>query len=156
MEQFKTDNDWNLPINENKIDSAKVINPKISVRWEHRTDKVNLRDNEWMDQIFALALKNGHMLTEDNEDHRYFSHASYMATDDYGRHLYYVEAYYYIYPEDNSQIYYVRHLLEMIAIINPDGTFDSEIFMIELEDKANYQEQIRDLKIANGWDQPLK
>lgn len=156
MEQFKADNDWNLPINENKLDSAKITTPKISARWEHRTDTVNLTDEKWMKQIFALALKNGHMLTEANEDHRYFSYASYMATDDYGRRLYYVEAYYYVYPENDSQIHYIRYFLEMIAIINPDGTFDSDTFMTELEDKTNYQEQIHNLKISNSWDQPLE
>lgn len=154
IEEFKAENDWGLPIDESKLDSAEIVLPKIAARWEHRKDSVNLAQLEWEEQIIALAHKNGHEFDE-NEDF-YFSHASYMATDAYGRRLYYVEGYYYIYPDDDSHIWYVKYDLEMIAIINPDGTFDGETFMVELEDKANYQEQIRDLKIANGWNQPLE
>lgn len=154
IEEFKTENDWNLPINENKLDSTEITKYTISARWEHRKDSVNLNQHQWEEQICALAHKNGHVF-DDNEKF-YFSYTNYMATDDYGRKLYYVEGYYYEYPENNSNIYYVRHYLEMIAIINPDETFNSETFMVELKDKANYQEQIHDLKIANGWNQPIE
>lgn len=153
MDAFKEANDWGLPLNESKLDSAEITLPKIAVRWEHRKDSVNLSQQKWEKQIVSVAHKNGHVF--DADEAFYFEHATYMATDDYGRRLYYVEGYYYIYPENDPHIWYVKHLLEMIAIINPDGTFDSEIFMVELTDKANYQEQIRDLKIDNGWDQPL-
>lgn len=154
MEKLKADNDWGLPIVEGKLDSAEIVLPKISARWEHRKDSVNLAQTDWEKQIIAVAFKNGHVFDE-NEDF-YFSHANYMATDDYGRRLYYVEGYYYEYPEDDSHIWYIKYDLEMIAIINPDGSFNAEAFMVELEDKANYQEQIRDLKIANCWDLPIE
>ncbi len=157
MEDFKRANDWNAPIDESKLESAEIGAPIIPARWETRTDKVNLPDYKWEDLIFEYAEKNGHKLGDENNTDKYFSHEQWMATDNYGRRLYYVEAYYYIYPpaEESTQILYERHYLEMIAIINPDGGFDSEIFMTELADKVNYQEQIRELKLANGWNQPL-
>ena len=154
MEKFKAENDWDLPVDESKLDSAEITTQKIAARWEHRKDSVNLTQSDWEEQIISLAHKNGHKFNPDEDF--YFSHASYMATDDYGRRLYYVEGYYYEYPEDDSHIWYILYYLEMIAIINPDGSFDSETFMVELEDKANYQDQIRDLKIANGWDKPIE
>ena len=89
------------------------------------------------------------------EYYRYFSHENYMATDDYGRRLYYVEAYYTIYFTDSKDINYITYYLEMIAIINPDGSYNPDTFMTELKDKTNYQEQIKELKLANGWNHPL-
>ena len=156
LDQFKIENDWDAPINENKLESAAIVTPKIPVRWEHRTDKVNLSRQKWEEWIFEVALKNGHEVSEENG--RYFSHVNWMATDNYGRRLYYVEAYYYIYPsesaEENTHVTSIRYFLEMIAIIHPDQTFDRETAMVELVNKVDYQEQIRQLKLANEWNQP--
>jgi len=154
MEKFKADNDWSLPMDESKLDSAEITTQKIAARWEYRKDSVNLSQAEWEEQIVALAHKNGHVF--DERESFYYSYESYMATDDYGRRLYYVEGCYYDYPEDESQVWYVRYYLEMIAIINPDGTFDGDSFMVELEDKANYQKQISELKLANNWNEPIE
>ncbi len=159
LEAFKAGNDWNAPINEEKLDSAPILLPKISVRWGSRKDSVNLSNSKWEEQIFALAEKNGHNLPDESRDAKYFSHVNWMATDDYGRRLYYVEGYYYIYGDEsgeNSHVIYTRYFLETVAIINPDKTFDTDTFMVELVDKVNYQEQIKALKLANGWDTPLK
>ena len=158
LETFKKDNDWNAPINEAKLDSVPIDAPTISVRWGSRKDKVNLLNTEWEEQIFALAKKNGHQFSEERTDSKYFSHANWMATDDYGRRLYYVEGYYYRYGDeigDDPHLVYTCYYLEMVAIINPDKTFDTDTFMVELVDKVNYQEQIKALKLANGWDTPL-
>lgn len=157
LEAFKADNDWNSPMDESKLDRAEIKAPKLAVPWVYRTDEVNLSDDQWKVGIFAVARKNGYEITEEDEQRGYFSHANWMATDDYGRRLYYVEGYYYVYSEEDEPIQYnTTYLLEMVAIIYPDGTFDPESFMVELEDKANYQEQIRELKLANGWDQPIE
>ena len=154
INEFKSNNGWGLPIDESKLDSAEIESPMIAARWEHRKDSVNLSQLQWEEQIISIAHQNGHVF--DEKEDFYFSHVSYMATDDYGRRLYYVEGYYYEYPDDDSHIWYIKNDLEMIAILNPDGTFDRDIFMIELEDKANYQEKICELKIANNWDDPIE
>ncbi len=157
LEAFKADNDWNSPMDDSKLDSAQIRAPKLAVPWVYRTDEVNLSDDQWKVRIFAVARKNGYEITEEDEQRGCFSHANWMATDDYGRRLYYVEGYYYVYSEEDEPIQYnTTYLLEMVAIIYPDGTFDPESFMVELEDKANYQEQIRELKLANGWNQPIE
>lgn len=43
----------------------------------------------------------------------------------------------------------------MIAILMPDESYNKDTFMVELEDMTNYQEQMRELKAANGWNTPL-
>ena len=159
LEAFKADNDWNTAIVEEKLDSAPIDAPTITVRWGSRKDSVNLLNSEWEEQIFALAEKNGHQFSKERTDSKYFSHVNWMATDNYGRRLYYVEGYYYLYGDenvDNPHCNYTRYYLEMVAIINPDKTFLTDTFMVELTDKANYQEQIKALKLANGWDTPLQ
>ena len=157
LEAFKADNDWNAPMCEEKLDSAPIILPTIAVRWGSRKDSVNLLNTQWEEQIFAYAEKNGHDLPDGPYD-KYFSHANWMATDDYGRRLYYVEAYYYVREDElieDPNFVYKCCFLEMVAIIRPDRTFDTNTFMIELADKVDYQEQIKELKQANGWDTPL-
>ena len=79
-----------------------------------------------------------------------------MATDSYGRRLYYIESQYYVHSEDGAYPSSVEeYYLEMLAIINPDGSYDEEIFMIEIADKYNWQDQLKELKEANGWNQPF-
>ena len=43
----------------------------------------------------------------------------------------------------------------MLAIINPDGSYDADTFIIEIEDKLNFHDQLRELKDTCGWNQPL-
>lgn len=156
LDKFKQLNDWNSPFAQEKCDSAKIDPQSIAVRWGSRTDEVNLADDVWFEQVFALATKNGHELNEDNQDSRYFDHASIMTTDAYGRKLYYVEGYYYVYSQDStSPLVYTRYFLEMVAIINPDGSFNPQTFMVEISNMCSYHEQISQLKTANGWGTPL-
>ena len=156
LNDFKTGNDWNSPINEGKLDNAEINTPPLIYRWSYRTDTVNLWQEEWLDAMVKVAEKNGHLISTAEEDDIYFDHASWMATDSYGRRLYYVEGYYYLYDEDDVNLVYRRYFIETVAIINPDGSFDSDTFMVELVDKTNYQEQIRELKEMNGWNKSLE
>ena len=158
LEGLKAVNDWGLPINEEKLESEKIDPKGIQYRWSTRIDSVNLWDYEWLEAVLELARQTGHPITDEIvDDHAYFDHASYMATDDYGRRLYYVECYYYVYPEDTtSNVIYTRYYLEMVAILNPDGSYDADTFMVELADKTDYHGQISDLKIDNGWNTPYE
>ena len=152
MLNFKYLNDWNTPLKYEKMESANISTQVIVYRWGFRENIVNLPDYKWKEEVFRVATHNGH---KTEEYYRCFSHENYMATDDYGRRLYYVEAYYTIYFTDSKDINYITYYLEMIAIINPDGSYNPDTFMTELKDKTNYQEQIKELKLANGWNHPL-
>lgn len=153
LERLKKINDWGLPMNEDKLESAILADIPITNHWDDRVGSVNLDEAVWTREMFKLAAKNGHALDEKNEDRRYFSYMRWMATDGYGRNLYYVEGYYYVYPDD-PQINYVEHYLEMIAIINSDGSYDGDVFMMELSNKTKYHESLRELKRLNGWNKP--
>ena len=157
IEKFKIRNDWNKPINDSLLDSAEMISPKLESKWDGRPDTVNLSDETWLFHMLATAEREGHDFSRVEEDDKHFSEAIWMATDDYGRRLYYVEGCYYLDgSEDEPQIRYREKYLEMIAIINPDGSFDPDSFMAELYDKADYQGQISELKEKCGWDQPIE
>ena len=153
IETLKAMNDWGEPIKEEKLDSAPIITFPIEFAFIGRIDSVNLSDEEWERQMSAVLLKNG----MDVYKHYLSPNAIWMATDDYGRRLYYVEGEYTEHPIENDEphINCIIHYLEMIAIINPDGSFNEDTFMAELMDKTNYQEQLRELKAANGWNRPL-
>ena len=110
-------------------------------------------------QVLLLARKNGLDIPfKEWFSLRFFTYAYWMATDAYGRRLYYVEGIYTTYPteEDNTHVEYSERYFDMIAIINPDGSFNEDIFMAELADRADYQASLRVLKAANGWNQPLE
>ena len=108
--------------------------------------------------MLDLAVKNGHNVPENYLNGRdgMNIYDIYMATDAYGRELHYIESDYHVYTEDG--IYpegYTTYYLEMLAIINPDGSFDRESFMIELSDICDPDEEMRILKERCGWNQPL-
>lgn len=159
LTQFKAQNDWDLSINEQKLEKAPITSPMLIYRWSHRGDgiTVNLQESDWTEVMAEVAIQNGHEITDDNKYTVYLNYVSWMADDDYGRSLYYVDGRYYVYgdKEDyhiSSRCYY----LEMVAITDPDGSFDPDTFMMELKDKANYQSVIKELKQLHGWNKPLE
>ena len=158
LSAFKEQNDWDEPITEQKLDSADIILPGISSPWEYRKGDLTLSKEEWKKNLFAIGQKNGHNIPEDyltgyNGINIY---DNWMATDSYGRQLFYIEAEYCVYSEEGVfPSTYTWFYLEMFAIINPDGSYDGETFMIEIEDKLNFHDQLRELKDTCGWNQPL-
>ncbi len=160
IEELKAMNDWNAPLNQAKLDSAPIIPIIIESHYmTQRVDSVNLSELAWEKHVLSLARKNGlDIHFKEWLSLSFFTYAYWMATDAYGRRLYYVEGIYTTYPteEDNTHVEYSERYFDMIAIINPDGSFNEDIFMAELVDKTDYQEPLRALKAANGWNQPLE
>ena len=158
LANLKEINDWNKPIDESLLESADITRPALSGPWSFRKDKVNLKDEVWKEEIFGVATKNGHNIPSEyiSGYHGTNVYENWMATDTYGRRLYYVECSYYVYNEDpTSNVLNTEYFLEMIAILMPDESYNKDTFMVELKDKTNYQEQMRELKVANGWNTPL-
>lgn len=158
LASLKKMNDWNEPLNESLLESAEITHPKLTAPWSFRKDTVNLKDDVWKEEIFSVAIKNGHNIPAEYISGYYGTNVyeNWMATDNYGRRLYYVECNYSVYNEDpRSNVSSVRYNLEMIAILMPDESYNKDTFMVELEDMTNYQEQMRELKAANGWNTPL-
>lgn len=163
LDALKARNAWDAPIDESRLDSAEIQTPALEARWSDRTDSVNLTDDEWLEALVQLAIRHGaplEKLPDGRYDKVYFDHATYMATDAYGRRLYYAQIYYYVYPEvtdiDSINLPYFRYKVETVAIINPDGSYDPETFAVELHDKVDYQDQIREHKNTHGWNTPIE
>ena len=158
LASFKRQNDWNTPIDESKLENAAIASSVLIYRWSHRGHDadVELNSDDWRDVMIDVAIKNGHNIESEDANGVYLSYVSWMATDDYGRNLYYVDGCYYVDGDsEDVHISYRKYYLEMVAITKPDGSFDPDTFMMELEDKANYQGVIRELKEINGWNQPV-
>lgn len=158
LESFKAQNDWDAPIDEGKLESAEITSPMLPYRWSRRGDALGMGEfaDAWEPAMIDVAIANGHNIDVEDPYCAYLSYVSWMATDSYGRNLYYVDGYYYVDGDaDDPHLDYRCYYLEMVAIINPDGSFDPDTFMMELTDKANYQGVIRELKEINGWNQPL-
>ena len=158
LESFKAQNDWDAPIDEGKLESAEITSPMLLYRWSRRGDALGMGEfaDAWEPAMIDVAIANGHNIDVEDPYCAYLSYVSWMATDSYGRNLYYVDGYYYVDGDaDDPHLDYRCYYLEMVAIINPDGSFDPDTFMMELTDKANYQGVIRELKEINGWNQPL-
>lgn len=159
LTQFKAQNDWDLSINEQKLEKAPITSPMLIYRWSHRGDgiTVNLQESDWTEVMAEVAIQNGHEITDDNKYTVYLNYVSWMADDDYGRSLYYVDGRYYVYGDkEDYNISQRCYYLEMVAITDPDGSFDPDTFMMELKDKANYQSVIKELKQLHGWNKPLE
>ena len=157
LDSFKRQNDWNAPIDESKLENAAITSPMLIYRWSHRGHDANIElySDDWRDVMIDVAIKNGHNIESEDTNGVYLFYVSWMATDDYGRNLYYVDGYYYVDGDsEDVHVSYRQYYLEMVAITKPDGSFDPDTFMMELEDKANYQSTIRELKKINGWNQP--
>lgn len=159
LDELKEKNDWNKPIDETKLESAKITKPRIANTWSYRTGKVITPFFEWRDLILAVAVENGHNVPESylegNSGMNIYD--SYMATDKYGRELHYIETDYNVYSDDGVYpSYYTTYYLQMVAIINPDGSFDPDSFMIELESIYDPADQINELKERCGWNMPYE
>lgn len=158
LADFKELNDWNKPMNEAKCDSAAIERQPINVTKNYRSGKLRLSMNTIEDHMKQIAIKNGHILPEEylNDYSSFYAEANWMATDSYGRELYYVYGYYYVYSEEGvfPSTMTVMYL-EMVAIVNPDGSTDPSTYMVELTDKLNCQDQLKKLKAENGWNTPL-
>ena len=157
LQEFKELNDWGLAFQEDKLESANIKKQALSVVKNYRSGKVKISINTWEKYMKSVGVKNGHNFDSHFEvNDSFYTVANWMATDKYGRELYYLEGYYYTYGDGTvPHLSYVRTYLEMVAIVNPDKTFNSETFMVELTDKYNCQAQLKALKEVNNWNKPL-
>ena len=71
----------------------------------------------------------------------------YLTSDSYGRMLYYVEV-----DLGNSYKWNTEFILAII--FNPDGSYDEETCVMELNDFYHEQDRLKEFKELNGWNQP--
>ena len=77
----------------------------------------------------------------------YYPSTRYLTSDSYGRMLYYAH--------DNHPKKYKEEMDCVLAIIfNPDGSYDEDTCVLELNDFYHEQDRLKEFKELNGWNQP--
>ena len=139
--ELKAKNDWGK-----KIDEDKCIQKPLTTR-----NSGNLKINDWTyNKIISAYAKSIGYKGDDN----IFRNSVYNTSDTYGRELYYVwgvgrdalgEG-----VSPNSVVQY----FEFAIIFNPDGTYNQETCIIEIDDIINFKEKLIEFKLLNNWNQP--
>lgn len=138
IEDLKTRNDWGKEINEEKL-----IKYEITRKKKDPNVKIEKKDFE------ALIRK----VTKDHgrnvEEPIPYPSIVYLTSDSYGRMLYYVEV-------DLSDDSKENTDFTLAIIFNPDGTYDEATCVLELNDFYHEQDNLKEFKERNGWNQPPK
>jgi hypothetical protein len=132
IEELKRANDWNRPLNEDKLVRAKIL--RTDNQWEAADVYVSSESRE---VAFLQVAKPG-------DDFLAFLFY-YFITDEYGRHLYFFRT------MDEDNVYTGSY----VVIFNRHGSFDRDTGIMEITDVYNYQDDLRVFKERNGWNTPL-
>lgn len=135
IEQLKSVNGWGEPIDEAKLSKHALRAPMTSHKEGIDANEIFNRVVFKIDDIYEslnsfpdnLNPETGTTLLVDS--------------DEAGNQFYYVYVY-------NDQ---VRHLRSYFMMLKNDGSYDPEIFIEEIDDLYQYQEQMHEFKIRNGW-----
>ena len=139
--KLKEKNDWGKPINENEC----VKKPFTT------QNSGELKIYEWVyNEIISAYAKGIGYKGNDN----IFRLSVFNTSDIFGRELYYVwgagrdvlgEG---VSPNSVSQCFHFA------IIFNPDGTYNQETCIIEIDDTINFKEKLIEFKLLNNWNQP--
>jgi len=125
---LKERNDWNQPLNFERVVRAAIIRTKPTGPINRRT----LREAHFA----ALGdYARGHVL------------AQFFTIDNYGRSIYLFSR------VPNSFANINNHFA--VVLFQPDGTFDEDIGIMALTELFHYQEILKEFMELNGWNQPL-
>jgi len=130
IERLKDVNSWNQPMS----DSSEFERVRI-VRQKERGSISGDKLNEVFHDIF-LNINEG--LTQNEASRMIF-----LRTDNYGRTVYVGIGH----GEKWDGIY-------IVVLFQPDHTFDIETGILMMEDRNNYQTELRLFMEANGWNEP--
>ncbi|AUD63295.1 hypothetical protein BK010_06715 [Tenericutes bacterium MO-XQ] len=142
INQLKTQNDWNLP-----LDDSKMIHFEITSLKEKPKSKISKDTFEIL--LKSLAQKSNYL--GDDDLYRY---SEYFLTDDYGRTMYYVygigrdmlgEG---VSPDSLIQYFHA------VIIFQSDGSYNLYHSIMELTDLQVYQSELQAFKILNNWNLP--
>ena len=126
IDNLKADNDWGEPLNEDEY-SSRPIKPKYSDFY-----RMGARD------IFISEI--------DVEDTLEVS-CGFTDYDGISKILFYIVTNEYIESDGD----YTHKQNFYVMIINEDGTYNKDEFLVEIDDLYNYQKQLHEFKISNGW-----
>lgn len=138
IEDLKTKNDWGKEINEEKFIKYEITRKK-------KKPNVKIERKDYQVLINKVAMDHGRIVDESKA----YPSTVYLTSDSYGRMLYYVEV-------DHHNIREKDMEFILAIIFNPDGSYDEETCVLELNDFYHEQDRLNEFKELNGWDQPLE
>lgn len=129
---LKEQNDWDEPLNEEKM-SSRPIAENASGR-----NTANACSEKIAEYVF---------LRECPQPEERIVQLIFVSSDDLGKSLFYVRTY----DESSSESNGFEYHDSFAIIINADGSYDTETFMLSIDNVLYYQHNIHELKQANGW-----
>jgi hypothetical protein len=139
---FKEMNDWGK-----ELDESKCVKYEIERLISNPTVPIEI---ELIEEIFESKK-----LDEQRREPkaRVSTHARYLASDAYGRILYDIYRNHVVVherenPSRHTTAYY------FVGIFNPDGSYNEDTCIMELEDLYAYQDELKAFKDQNGWNTP--
>lgn len=141
LSAFKALNDWGLPINETKCESAEIITKKS----EGNNNPGETKLEEYAEAYYERV---GRYIHPKNSNLARFS--SYITCDSYGRELYIIESW----VEDFSEKYETMTYYNLLMVIMPDGSCDTSTIIL-VENPYECCDAVKEIKQSNNWNTPL-
>ncbi len=136
INQFKSDNDWNKEIDVSKCMKAKISHKKPE-------GELSMDKYDFDEIVYSYAKANGYK----GFDNRTCKIAEYCNADAEGKELFYL---YCMSADKVSEDKTIYGYYVYAVIVNPDKTF-SENSIIEIKDKTQAHQIIKELKEKNSW-----
>ena len=141
IETLKQLNDWGKSLNLTKMQKTKIRRKKAK-------GKIKVND-DYFESIVKKYYKNSDIFVHP-KNVSFVWYFLFLTTDSYGRELYAIETMLYEYTEKTEICYNYGFLV----VVNPNKSYDLST-VIRIEDLKNTQEDVKSIKLQNGWNTPL-
>lgn len=126
IESLKEINDWGNPLDEGRMEKAKIIRKKTKRK----------EDKQYLEEIYNSYMEKNGVETS------YFSY-EYFLSDEYGRRI--------IVLYGSGIIENEFTVKSLVVVLQADGVCDSENGIMEFDDKYTYQDSFKEFKEKNNW-----
>lgn len=144
IDELKNLNDWNKEINTGKCVKKEIINKKDF-------PKITRAQKDSFDLICKKIAKDCGCKGNDSV----YRYATALDTDDYGRTIYYVYGIHRDVDGEGISPTSKKMELDMVIIMNSNGSYDINTCGIKLKDTQNYQTELQKFKQLNSWNKAL-
>lgn len=135
IDKLKSANDWNQPLDEEKMIKRRIVDPFLLSQKE---EKVLTREDLF--RIFYTSIKE----EEDTSEPIYVFDVSQTR-----QQLCYINRVRSI-PTVGGGDYNYEHE-EYLMILNPDGSYDPDTYLLKIDDRERINEVLSEIKEKNGW-----
>ena len=140
IEELKTLNDWNEPLDESKCEGTEIVRKKPE-------GKIKVSNSYFEEIVREYHENSGRYIHPKNIS--FLGYYRFGISDDYGREMYVVNTNFEEYT-DKTETYYEYVFL---IVVNPDKSYDPATVVI-LENLANPRDEVKNIKAQTGWNTP--